>query len=109
MTMRASTSREVPTGVEDAFGQPVTAPQVLLASHPCRWQVRTERFIADGEKVVALAQHFILFPLGTDVKELDTVTAITDRRGRSLKDTRLRVVVVIRREDHSETAVEEYA
>ena len=108
MTMRANTERDVPTGAEDTFGQAVTTLTPVLTRHPCYWQAQTERFIADGSKVVALGTHFALMPLGTDVEEQDRFTEVTDRRGRPKNPDKLRVIAVVPREDHVEVSMESY-
>ena len=107
--MRASTERDDPNGGTDPFGQPTTSLTFPLTDQPCYQQARTENFVADGEKLVAVARHFILFPLETDVREQDRTVSITDRRGTVLKDTKLRVVSVVKRENHLEAQAEEYA
>ena len=107
MTMRASTERPVPTGAEDPFGNAVTGNTPVLVSYPCYWQAKSERVVRDSSKNVSIAEHLILFPLGTDVQERDQITSITDRRGRVLKNTRLGVLPVVRREDHIEAEAEE--
>ena len=91
------------------FNQPITSVVVPLQSHPCYWQVQRESFIADGRKVMALASHFMLMPQGSDIAENDRVTAVTDRKGRAFKSNTLRVMAVVRREDHLEIAMEEYS
>ena len=108
MRHRASTERDIPTGVENDFGQAVTTPEPILTRHPCYWQAQTERFIADGSKVMALGTHFALMPLGTDVEEQDRFTEIVDRRGRSKYPDRLRAIAVVPREDHIEVSLESY-
>ena len=108
MTHRASTIRSTAGPQTDPFGNPITSEQPVLTSHPCYWQPQVERFIADGEKVITWTSELILFPVGTDIREADRVTAVTDRRGRSLSDTRLRIVAAVPREDHIEARAEEY-
>ena len=107
MTHRAFTERPVPTGTQDPFGNAVTRDTQILVSHPCYWQAQVERVVHDSSKNVSIADHLILFPLGTDVQERDRITSITDRRGRPLKNTRLGVLPVLRREDHIEVEAAE--
>ena len=109
MTMRCSTERQANTGALTPFGQPVTGRVEPLTSGPCYWQAKTERFIADGTKVAAIASHIMLMPLAADILEQDHVLRIKDRRGRVLKDGRLRVMTVLDLEDHKEISLEEYA
>ena len=109
MTHRCATERDADTGAVNPYGQAVTALTMLLSDQPCYYQAQSSKFIADGEKVIALAQHLVLFPLETDVSEQDMIVSITDRRGRVLKGTRLRVVQggIVSREDHIEARAEE--
>ena len=107
MTHRASTERPVPTGAEDPYGNAVTSITNPLTDHPCYWQAQSERVVRDSSKHVSIAEHLILFPLGTDVQERDQIISITDRRGRPLKSTRLGVLPVLRREDHIEAEAKE--
>ena len=107
MTHRASTERPMPTGAEDPFGNAVTSVTNPLTDHPCYWQAQSERVVRDSSKHVSIAEHLILFPLGTDVQERDQIISITDRRGRPLKSTRLGVLPVLRREDHIEAEAKE--
>ena len=107
--MRCSTERGVPTGERDSFNQIVTEPTVILTNHPCYWQVRSETFVADGEKLVAVGLHRMMLPKGTDITEQDIVTAVLDRQSRYIKENRLRVTSVIQREDHMAAVLEEYA
>ena len=65
--------------------------------------------MADGDKMVAVATHTMLLPLGADIHENDRVTSVRDREGKTLKDTKLRVMAVVRRESHLETMLEEYS
>ena len=111
MTMRCATERDTASADTDPYGAPVTTVTTLtqpLTSAPCYWQSRAERFVADGDKVVAVATHMLLLPLGADIRENDRVTSVRDREGKTLKDTKLRVMAVVRREDHLETMLEEY-
>ena len=107
--MRCSTERQVESDAQDPYGQSIRTTATPLTAAPCYWQAQRERFVADGDKVVAVAEHLMLLPLTSDIREQDHVTAITDRRGRSLKSTRLRVMDVIRRETYQEVMLEEYA
>jgi len=109
MTHRCSTERDEPGTVRDGFNHPVTAPVAVLSDHPCYWQSSSERFIADGQKVASVAAHMLLLPLDTDIKEQDRVTSIQDRRGRTLKGGKLRVLPLVRRETHLEAMLEEYS
>lgn len=109
MTHRCSTQRDEPGTERDGFNHPITAPVDVLSDQPCYWQSSAERFVADGDKVATVAKHLLLLPLDADIKELDLVTSIKDRRGRSLKSSKLRVLTVIRRETHLEAMPEEYA
>ena len=109
MSHRVTTERDTAGTQRDAFNQPVTHLTSPLSKHPCYWQVRTEQFAADGDKLTAIASHLMLLPLKTDIQEQDRVTSVAERRGKSLKDTKLRVVAVVRREDHIQAMLEEYA
>ena len=108
MTHRCWTERQSNTGARDPFGQPVTETTHPLSGQSCYWQARNDTFVADGDKLAAIANHMMIFPLDTDVRENDVVTAVKDRRGRSLKSNRLRVIGVVRREDHVAAVLEEY-
>ena len=108
MTMRFDTTRNVEGSQRDGFNQLVAAPAPILTSQPCYWQAQSEKFIADGDKLVALTSHLILAPLGSDVREQDFVTSVVDRRGRPKVLNRLRVVNAVPREDHLEVRLEEY-
>ena len=109
MTMRCATERDAEGTEKDAFNHPITTPTPVLSDQPCYWQSSSERFIADGEKVANVATHMLLVPLDTDIKEQDWVTSIKDRRGRTLKSGRLRVLPLVRRETHLEAMLEEYS
>ena len=109
MTMRCATERDTASADDDPYGAPVTTLTQPLTSAPCYWQSRAERFVADGDKMVAVATHTMLLPLGADIHENDRVTSVRDREGKTLKDTKLRVMAVVRRESHLETMLEEYS
>ena len=110
MRMRCSTERDKVSGT-NAFGQPIISPipDRILHQVPCYWQARSETFVADGNKLTAVAMHSMMLPLDEDIKENDTVTEIINRASVKLKDTRLRVVTVIRREAYQSVMLEEYA
>lgn len=108
MTMRVSTERDDPNGQRDDFNQSITSVITPLTNEPCYWQVQRERFVSDDNKLMAVAVHIILMPITADIKEQDRVIAIKDRRGRSLKSTKLIVKTVVRREDHQEISLDEY-
>ena len=108
MTMRCSTERDAESAEPNRYNKPVTHQTYPLTDSPCYWQSSSEQFVTSGEKLAAIASHMLLTPLTADVREQDTVTSITDRRGRTLKGERLRVMTVLRREDHLEIAAEEY-
>ena len=108
MTMRCSTERDVASAQVDSFNQPVTTETAVLSDHPCYWQSKAERFVSDGDKLTAVASHMVLVPLESDFKEQDRVTWVKNRRGKFLKSTKLRVIAVVRREDHLEAMCEEY-
>ena len=109
MTMRCSSERQAATDERDAFNQPVTAPMRVLDEHPCYWQSRSEDFIANGDKLVSVAVHTLLLPLGSDIEEQDVITAVRDRIGRDLKTTRMRVLSALAKEGQIEARLEEYA
>ena len=109
MTHRADTEREADSGQRNPFNQPITTTEPVLAQSPCYWQSTTETFRADGDRLVAIAQHLMLFPLSADVRVLDRVTTVTDRRGRVLKGNKLLIQAAVRREDHQEVVAEEYS
>lgn len=109
MTMRCDTTRNVAGSQRNRFNQPETTPTPILAGHPCYWQAQTERFIADGSKLVAFTSHLLLAPVGSDIDEEDFVTEVRNRRGKVLVSNRLRVLAAIPREDHLEVRLEEYS
>ena len=107
MTHRCDTERAVESAQLDPSGHPVTELRDINTALPCYWQVRTERLILDGGKAAAIAMHNMLTPLGSDLQEQDRVTRIYDRRDQTLKSETMRVLTMIRREDHLELALEE--
>ena len=107
MTHRCDTERDVESAQPDPYGHPVTELRDINTALPCYWQVRTERLILDGGKAAAIAMHNMLTPLGSDLQEQDRVTRIYDRRDQTLKAETMRVLTMIRREDHLELALEE--
>ena len=108
MTMRCATTRQTPTGPSDDYGQEITAKTAVLSDQPCYWQVQSDRFLADGNKVMASGLHTLWLPRGTDITEQDMVINVNDRRGRALLAFRLRVVAAVNRETHVEVSAEAY-
>ena len=109
MTHRANTERDESTGQRNPFNQVVTSVEPVLTKQPCYWQSSRAEFRADGDRLLAITRHIILFPLAADVRELDRITSVTDRRGRVLQSNKLSVMAVVPREDHQEIGVEEYS
>ena len=107
MTHRCDTERDVESAQRDPYNHPVIELRDINTALPCYWQVRTERLILDGDKAAAIAMHNMLTPLGSDLQEQDRVTRIYDRRDQTLKSETMRVLTMIRREDHLELALEE--
>ena len=107
MSHRCDTERDVESAQRDPYNQPITELRDINTALPCYWQVRTERLILDGDKAAAIAMHNMLTPLGSDLQEQDKVTRIYDRRDQTLKSETMRVLTMIRREDHLELALEE--
>lgn len=108
MSMRCITERQSPRMQRDAFNQPTFSETSPLTNHPCYWQSQSARFVAQ-DKLAAVSTHLILLPLDSDIREQDIITAITDRRGRSIHDKRLRVTAMVPRENHIECIAEEYS
>lgn len=113
MTMRATVQRDTATGT-DAFGLPNAATFTAhIASLPCWVWTRTgreaEREVIDNTKTAILADHNMMVPLGTDITELDQVTAIKDRLGRNIIANTMRIHSVIRRKTHLDCRLEEVA
>ena len=107
MTHRCDTERDVISDRRNDYNQPITELRDINTALPCYWQVRTERLILDGDKAAAIAMHNLLTPLGSDLQEQDRVTRIYDRRDQTLKSETMRVLTMIRREDHLELALDE--
>ena len=109
MTHRANSERDVASGQRNPFNQAVTSVDPILTKQACYWQATSEEFRADGDRLVAIARHIMLFPLSADVQELDRITSVTDRRGRVLQGNKLVVRAAVNREDHKEVRLEEYS
>ena len=58
---------------------------------------------------MSVATHMLLLPMESDILEGDIITGVTNRRGKSLVDFRLRVTAVAHRETHVEAGVELYS
>lgn len=109
MRHRCNTERNAVSDTRDAFNQPVTELRDINTDLPCYWQVRTEQLVLDGDKVATVALHRMLAPIGSNLREQDRVTSIHDRLGRTLNGNTMRILTMIRREDHLELALEEVA
>ena len=109
MTHRCDTERDNPETARDPFNRPISTVSAQLADHPCYWQAQRGEFVADGQKLTEITQHFLLMPLSSDVLTQDIITRVVDRRGRVKIGQRLRVMNVVPREDHLECRLEEYA
>lgn len=107
MTHRALVERGVSVGTDD-FGHPnPPAWDTHIASLPCRLWTKSEREIADGNKLVILAVHKLLVPLNTDITESDRIASIKDRLGNTLVGNLMLIRSVIRKETHLELDLEE--
>ena len=108
MKHRATVERD--RGTEpDPLGGRIPSWQQVHKDLACYVQARMERTVADGDKLVAIADYLFLAPLGADLEEEDIVTRVVNRRGKELVAQRLRVIGLVSREDHQEAALEEYS
>ena len=108
MTHRARTVRDV-AGGEDPHGQATTSEDEINEALPCYVQPRMERLVLDGDKIAAIANYYMILPIGSDLKERDRVTRVANRRDDTLFSNRMRVLTIVRRENHLEAALEEVA
>ena len=109
--MRATVQRDTASGT-DGFGLPNAASFTAhIASLACYvWTNpgrESEREIIDGAKTVILADHKMICPLGTDITELDRITAIKDRLSADIIANTMRIHSVVRRKDHLALTLEE--
>lgn len=135
MKHRAAVQRQASTG-EDPFGGPTLstdevyggAPDVLhWGNAPLAWgnsqlewgggtdtllhcylQPRIERTSARDGTFFATATFLLLAPIGADLQKEDRIPEVTNRRGIVLNEDGLRVVVLLRRENHLEALLESY-
>ena len=108
MTHRCDTERDNPETARDPFNRPISTVSPQLSDQPCYWQAQRGEFVADGQKLTEITQHFLLVPLQTDILSQDIVTNVADRRGRVLQGERIRILTTIPREDHIECRLEAY-
>ena len=111
LTMRATVERDA--GVSrDPYGGRVPDPVILLAGTgalPCWVQPMTERFIADGNKVIHLAKHQLFAHVDANLRDGDVIVKVEDLRGDVLYPNRRVVRALIRRANHLEASLEEYS
>lgn len=83
MTHRATVERD--QAASDVEGNPAAPDwQPHLAAQPCWFSHGTGRTeIVDGEMTVVVEDTQMMVPIGTDITEVDRVTAVVDRRGAS--------------------------
>ena len=111
LTMRATVERDVGTS-RDSYGHRVPDMQRIhqgSAALPCYVQPRTERFIADGDKVMHLARHKMWAAANADLQEGDVVTKVATLREDVVFGGRRVVRSLVRYPTHVEAVLEEYA
>ena len=109
MRHRLTSEREITGVLTDPFNAPVKTWTPILTGQPCYWQARNETLEVDGEKIVSIGRHRLLVPIGTDLASDDVITAVRDRRGRSLLAKRMRVTgQPLQRETHIQAVLEVY-
>ena len=108
MTLRCDVERDVAGLARDGFNQPVTIVQRIHDGLACFSWPTTERLITADQKVMTLAVHEMIAPVNADLKELDRVLEVRDRRGTHLYPA-MKVTSVIRLKTLLELTLEEVA
>ena len=91
---------------EDGGNTGAGAP-VSLSALPCHWWAGRETRINEEGKLLSVAHHRMMVPLGSDITEGDRVTRILDNRGETIIESVMRVLSALPRRDHVAIGLEE--
>lgn len=71
--MRHTCDIERASGADDSWGQPGTTWTIAHASVVCHVWTSSETLINENDAVMTLAVRYIVFPLGTDISNVDRI------------------------------------
>jgi len=107
MTMRAVIERNQASA--DAYGHPGPPNwQIIAPAVPCYVWLRQAGTVVGAERTVTVDAPTMVVPLDTDITAADRVRNVADRLGKELFGM-LHVDAVLKRRDHLEVRLNEYA
>lgn len=105
MTMRALIEEDT-AGGPDPYGHPLASSwSTKLTDVACRVYSKTRREVIDGDKTALVEDIRAIFPLTTNVIELNRLLNVKDRLGATLFAGPLSIDTLTRRRDHLEAAL----
>ena len=104
MTMRALVQRNA-TSTTDVYGHPDAPSFAALATVACRVWSKNRKETVDGSKHALIEDIRCQMPLGTDVTELDRISAVQDRLGAEIWAGPLRIDTIQHKHTHIEMAL----
>lgn len=104
---RADVERNVATGEDGWGGAPAPDFQPLHSGLACFAWSKQSRELVDGNKTAMIEDLRLMVALGTDLKEGDEITAISDRAGNVVIDGRLKIEGPVQfKHNHLEAALQ---